>query len=370
MASKLERVPRFCHSGAVPIPDQRDPEITRKALTEWLAAQVGEPVELSEISTPGGTGFSNETLLFDATWDGGTRGLVARLKPRGYAVFPDLDPMRQWRTLEALNDHTDVPVPAVLWAEDDDALLGSPFFVMEKVEGLVPSDVPSYNAEGFLLDLTPDERRALWESGVDAMARVHRVDWQSAGFGFLDCAEDGARGLPQYLAYLERYFEWAARGKPYPEAERAWGWLANHVPTDEPVGLCWGDSRPSNMLFHEGRCAAVLDWEMVRLGAPEQDLGWWLFFDRFASEGYEVPRLEGLPDRDATIALHEALIDRSVRTGSLMFYEVLAGFYFALIMMRIGQMMIEYEWMPADSDFETNNPSTHLLSTVLDEVGA
>lgn len=351
----------------MPVPDPRDPELTRKALEQWLSDQTGAAVEVSEVSSPDGTGFSNETLLFDAAWGGETHGLVTRLKPRGYAVFFDLDPLRQYRTLDLLNRHSDVPVPGVRWVEESDELLGSPFFIMERVDGFIPSDVPSYNAEGPLVDLTPDERRALWLSGLEAMSRVHRIDWVAAGFDFLDVPALGGAGLPQYLAYLERYADWARQGKDYPEVDEAWRWLQEHRPEDEPVGLCWGDSRPSNMIFDDGRCAAVLDWEMVRLGAPEQDLGWWTFFDRFASEGYDVPRLEGLPSRDETLGIYEELLGRPIRVESLRFYEVLAGFYFALIMMRIGQAMVEYEWMPADSNFDVDNPSTELLRKVLAE---
>ena len=109
------------------IPAQRDPELTRKTLEQWLAAKLphSSDVAVSELTAPGGSGFSNETLLFDATWsdDDGphAEGMVVRLKPPGYAVFMDTDVARQYRILDALHGRSAVRVPRPLWLEEDGA---------------------------------------------------------------------------------------------------------------------------------------------------------------------------------------------------------------------------------------------------------
>ena len=130
------------------------------------------------------------------------------------------------------------------------------------------------------------------------------------------------------------------------------------------MSLVWGDSRIGNMIFRDFRCVAVLDWEMVTLGNPIEDLGWWLFVDRHHSEGLEAPRLPGFPSREQTVARYEERVGR--RVENLEYYEIFAGFRFGVIMIRLAQQMVEYGLMPAESDFETNNIVTRLLAKLLD----
>jgi aminoglycoside phosphotransferase (APT) family kinase protein len=103
---------------------------------------------------------------------------------------------------------------------------------------------------------------------------------------------------------------------------------------------------------------------MVTLGNPVQDLGWNLFLDRHHSEGLDTPRLPGFPSREETIARYERLSGRSAEHVD--YYEVFAAFRFSVIMIRLAQMIVEYGFMEADSDFETNNTPTQLLAKMLD----
>jgi aminoglycoside phosphotransferase (APT) family kinase protein len=320
---------------------------------------------ITNLAPPSFTGFSNDTLLFDLTWTENGRaheqGMVLRLEPRGYTVFPEYDVGQQYRVMQRLGEATDVPVPRVYWLEESDALLGAPFFVMAKVEGRIPPDNPPYHAAGWMTEIAPEERAALWWDGLDVLARIHRLDWRRLGFDFLVGHE--RPGLDAQLAYYRRYLAWAARGKPQPIAEAALAWLERHHPGDEPLGLCWGDARIGNMIFAGGRCRAVLDWEMVTVGNPVQDLAWWLFLDRHHSEGIGVDRLPGLPGRAETVARYEALTGQ--RVAHLDFYEMFAGFRFAVIMCRLSQMLIAFDVLPPDSDMETNNIVTQLLAKML-----
>ena len=127
----------------MPVPAQRDLEQARSQLAQWLAPRLGDGVEVSEITSPGLTGFSSETLLFDALLpDGSTRGLVAKVAPTGYRVFLDPQFEAQFRVLSALAAHSDAPVPSAHWYEDDTSVLGAPFYVMGMIQGRVPSDNP------------------------------------------------------------------------------------------------------------------------------------------------------------------------------------------------------------------------------------
>ncbi|HVA44627.1 MAG TPA: phosphotransferase family protein [Acidimicrobiales bacterium] len=350
----------------MPIPAQRDLEVARQAIRSWLTARRPDAsgLAISELSAPGATGFSNETLLFDATWtEGGSRrseALVLRVKPTGYRVFLEDDFELQHRVLRELGSRG-VRVPRVRELELDPTVLGAPFFLMDRVTGQAPGDSPPYNAEGFLKDMEPPERHQLWLSAMDAFTEVHRESLKG-GFEFLAKPHRGATGLEQQLNYYEESLAWGSAGRSQPVAEAAWDWLSSHVPAKKPTALSWGDARIANMLFEGPECRAVLDWEMLSLGGPEMDLGWWLFLDRFSSEGNGLARLDGLGSRQETIDLWQERT--GLVAGDVEFYEVFAGLRFAVVMMRLAQMFRQWE-LPVDPDMETNNPVTQLLAGLL-----
>jgi aminoglycoside phosphotransferase (APT) family kinase protein len=346
------------------VPAQRDLESTRSQLASWLAPRMGEGVEVSEILTPGGTGFSSETLLFDATLPGGeTRGMVVKVEPTGYRVFLESRFEEQFRVLEALRDHSDAPVAPPLWYEPDPSLLGSPFYVMGKLEGRVPQDNPNYTAEGWLKELSAAEQKELWRSGVAAMARVHATDWKAAGLGFLDDPARGQPGLDQQLTYYREYLMWAAKGAPHPLLAQGLGWLDANRPTDEPLDLCWGDARISNIIFDGTRAAALLDWEMVTLGNGEQDLAWYIYMHRWFTEVLGNPDLPGIPSRAETTAHYESLTGRTVR--HLDYYEVFAAFRYCVVMTRLADIMVVFDLWPADEEFIGGTLANQGLELVL-----
>ena len=349
---------------------QRDLIATRAAFAAWLAKTLPDArdVEVGELSAPGATGFSNETLFFDLAYTAGggervARRLVLRVQPTENQVFPDYDLDKQIRTMRLL-EKTDVPVPRVLWYEPDAAVLGAPFYVMAHVGGMIPTDNPPYHTGGWVTEAPPAEREALWWSAVEALAAIHRLDWRAIGFGFLEDPVETRSPIAVQLDQYRRYFEWAARGKRHPTCEDALAWLEANAPTGEPTRLEWGDARIGNMIFGSGgRCVAVLDWEMVTLGSPEADLAWFLFLDEHHSRGVGAPRLPGFPSREATLARYAELTGHTPR--HLPYYEVFAAFRFSVIMMRLAQQFTTLGLLPADSDFETNNTPSRMLADML-----
>lgn len=350
----------------MPVPDQRDPEVTRAVLARWLAErspQTGR-VAVTALEIPQTSGFSAETLLFDAELDGRTERLVAKVAPRRYQVF--LDPLPyadQYRLLRLLDERTDVPVPPTRWFEPDAALLGAPFYVTDRVDGVVPEDFPPYHQAGWVTETAPETRARLWWSGVEVLARLHRLD--PAPFAFLDRPEYGPAGLAQRLGYYARYLDWACP-EPHPACEEALRWLrANRPDEPDPPVLLWGDGRIGNIIYGEdGSPRAVLDWEIATLGAPEEDLAWYLYLDRHHSEGIGVPRLPGFPSPGETVARYEELAGRPMR--NMAYYEVLSAFKFAVIMARIGRAFIDFGLVPADSDFPIDNTASQLMAALLD----
>ena len=357
----------------MPVPDQRDPEAARERLNAWLSARMGDAtdVAVTAVRSPATRGFSSETLPFDAEWTrGGERhrgAYVARVAPTAYQIFPEARSGfdRQYRVMRALTEHTGVPVPDVHWFEPDPALLGAPFFVMDHVAGRVPSDMPPYHQDGWVAELDATARARMWWGTLEHLARVHRLDHHRLGLDFLDERAYGAPGLDQRLGYYAEYLPWAYDG-PQPTARAALDWLvANRPPQRHPPSRLWGDARLGNVVFAgDGTPRALLDWENATLGAPEEDLAWFCYLDRHHSEGINVPRLAGFPDRAETVAGYERLLGRPL--DDLGYYETLSAFKFGVIMARIGQAFIDFELIPPDSDFPVNNTATQLLARVLD----
>lgn len=361
----------------MPIPQQRDAEQSKKSLAAWFAGvlHADGDVALSDFRGPGATGFSNETLIVDATWTAGgaptSETFVVRVAPTGYTLFPDAAFEVQYRVLRALTEKSSVPVPNVRWYETDPGVLGAPFFVMDEVVGSVPPDNPPYHVAGWLHDVTPEVRERIWWGAVDTMAELHGLDWRGLGLDeFLDHPDLGEPGLPQQLAYYEAFLESVEKDEAVPMARRALAWLKDHLPTtDEPLVLCWGDARVGNVMYDDqGNRLAVLDWEMVALGSPSQDVAWAWFLDRHHSEALDVPRLEGFPSKEATIARYE---QRSgLRLTAMDFYEVFAAFRFCVIMGRLAVIFKDWGLLPAEDAMAQENTVTRLTATVLAERGA
>ena len=324
-----------------PTPKLADPDAAQRGLRQWFAERHSgaENIKITDFSIPENSGMSNITLLFDLAWRDGKgphqQSYVARLQPtEGKLVFPEYDLSVQYRAMAGVQKQ--VPVPPLFGLEEDPAVIGTPFYVMEKVEGIVPPDMPPMHMAGWLCDdATPKQREHLWWKGVEAMCKVHEVDWKKAGFDFLNRTERAERALDQQLDYWGHYLRWAPEGIPHPEYERGFQWfLDNKPPPDEDVGLCWGDSRMGNTMFTPDRkeVAAVLDWEMVTLGNRVQDLSYWVLLDQTLSVGMSVPRLEGMPDEDETVNFWAR--KTGLDSTHYLYYKFFALWRFGLILTR------------------------------------
>lgn len=346
--------------------DDRDLVSLHDTLAAWLRAKAGPTAELSALKRPN-AGLSNETFMCDLAVrdNGATRslGLVARLEPSNLRVFPEYDLVGQARIMQALAD-SDVPVPHVRWVEADAAALGSPFYVMDRIDGTVPSEVPPYHSFGLLFDATPARRAAMWWSGIETLARIHRIDWEQRGLSFLGAPGGGTDALDRQLDYYERFLTWAAEGEPQPILEAALRWLRDNRYTPKRIALCWGDARLPNMIFRDDRVAGVLDWEMAFLCDPEADLAWWLFMDWQGSEGYGIPRLDGFPTWEDTVRRYEQLTGAPVE--HLRWHEVFAALRFGVVMVRVARHMMANGIPTPTDDFQHDNPCTQRLAALLD----
>lgn len=347
---------------------QRDLEATRATMASWLAETCGRSVTSVGELTPPDQGSSNETLLFDVTFDdddgggGGRERLVLRVQPDGNQLFRDPDVSFQWRVQRAVATHPAIPAPEVIAVERGDGVLGSPFYVMRAVEGRVLGDVPSPHQAGWLTELSPEER-ARWHRGaLDVLLAVPEVDWREQ----LDwmAPPPGTTGLRHLTDELLDWFRWAEEGRDLGVIAEAADHLAGHVPDDDTLVLSWGDARYGNMLFAEDlSVAAALDWEMAAIAPPQVDLGWWLMYDEFHTTCVGAPRLEGYPSREETIRLYEERSGRSV--GDLAWYEMLAAFRFAVIISRYTLIQVERGVLQPSTTMHLGNPITQLLARQL-----
>jgi aminoglycoside phosphotransferase (APT) family kinase protein len=339
------------------------PEL-RERLCRWLQLQIprAQQLEISEFTSPE-AGASNETLLFSASWleqgERRERGLVARLKPSGQGIFPSYNLALQYRAMAALAD-SGVPVPAMVALEEDDRVLGRPFYVMEQVQGRYLADNPPYHMDGWLTRCGPDERGTIWRNAIREIAKINKVVWQERGFGEICDYAPHATPLEQQFAEYSRFLEWAeAQNRPYPKLHTCLAWLRQHQPDNQPIALCWGDAKASNLMMQGTDICATLDWEMVHLGNPVHDLAWWLVLDGSFTEGLGMPPLEGIPGREELIALWQQ--ESGYSAADLDYYEFFSVFQFGVIMARVGTLLTASGIFQPEDEFDINNTCTPLL---------
>lgn len=339
-------------------------------LVPWLQKKMpdAQHIAVSEIQKPG-MGLSNETYLFDLSWEEKGRqikkGMVLRAAPQDHRVFPDYHLGHQFLIMKALRQST-VPVPEMYWQEEDESVMGTPFYIMERLQGTMPKDYPSYHGSGFYFDATPEERAAMWWRGLDMVARTHMVDWKKLDLSFLGVPEGGTGPLDRQLAYWERFLGFIKDdpSERYPILEQALQWLKDNRYAPDRLCLCWGDARMGNVLYSENGfdVVAVLDWEMAFLGDPEADLAWYIFMDWYLAAEYNLQRLPGAPGRDETIRRYEELTGWKVKHYD--YNEVFAAMRFGMILISVVKKM-KRQGVPLSDDMYNNNCCTRRIAAIL-----
>ena len=302
------------------------------------------------------------SVLFEASWaageGAGRRGrYVARMAPEPGAVpvFPRYDLPAQYEVIRQVAARSDVPVPRLRWNEPAGGPLGTPFFVMDQVDGRTPLDNPPYVFGGWLLEASPQERARLQRASVAILTRLHAIADPAAAFPVLRPA-GGADALRGHVDGQHEYYQWAlARdGLRIPIIERGLDWLEAHWPREPgPDVLCWGDARIGNIIYQGFEPAAVLDWEMAALGPRELDVGWFVFLHRFFQDIAEFFGLDGLPGflrRSDVERCYTELAGTPLR--DMDFYLVYAARRHAIVMARIKRRMIHFgeDQVPDDPD--------------------
>ena len=331
--------------------------------------------------------MSSETLVFDAEWteDGERKKgeYVARVAPSPdeFPVFMDYALQAQYDAMRIVGERTSVPVPNVGLFEPTGEVLGTPFFLMDRIDGIVPPDVPPYNwgtapdIDGnWITDATDEERKKLQDSTIKAIVGLHEIQDAPDAFGFLDRHDyPGETYLARNLAWARAWYEWAVPdiGRS-PITEKTLDWLEANIPdtSGKDTVLCWGDSRIGNVMYQDFEPVGVLDWEMAALGPREMDISWMMFAHMVFESITEVFGFPGMPDFLAEAEVKATYQDLTgVELGDLTWYHLYNGVQWCVVFMRTGARSIHFGEVEKPDDVESLFHHKPLMERLLKEAG-
>ena len=369
----------------------RDAATVPGLLADWLAGLL-PPDAAPEVVLHAGidaNGMSSETLVVDATWtESGTRDqheYVARVAPapEDVPVFETYDLEGQYEAMRLVAAFSDVPVPQVSFMEPTGDVLGTPFFLMDRVAGLIPQDVLPYNfGDNWLFDADPADQRRLQDATVATIAALHAIPNAASTFSFLneastDPQRSGESPLARNLARTRAWYDFAVTdiGRS-PLAERGLDWLEAHLAEAEEQGsgdtvLCWGDSRIGNVVYTDFEPAAVLDWEMATTGPRELDLSWLVFAHQVFESITNVLDLPGMPHflrEQDVVATYESITGVSV--GDLTWFHVYNAVQWCVVFMRTGARSVHFGEIEPPDDLETLMHHKGLMESILERASA
>jgi aminoglycoside phosphotransferase (APT) family kinase protein len=256
-----EHAPRTGHRALAPY---EDASTLQAAVVRFLSQNAGRPVTVERLQKfPAGFSW----ITYGVKLHGHPRAddMILRIGPPS-GLFAPYSAMPEFQSLSALQG-SGVPVPRAFAASDDPSVLGAPFFFCERVAGDTPLPWGSDDA------MTDARRASLAADFIDSLAALHNFDWRRTELAQWDPGITVHNAADRQLDFWwERFQRWALRA--HPMAHRTFAWLRRNKPQASRVTLVHGDYRLGNFLERDQRISAILDWELVHLGDPVEDLGW------------------------------------------------------------------------------------------------
>lgn len=308
----------------VPAPIRPGEELDATRLNAFFAAHGLPPVgEVRQF--PGG--FSNLTYFLETK----TGGYVLRRPPFGAHIKGGHDMEREFRVLTTLRAAGFPAIPKPVLFCEDETVLGAPFYVMERVRGVILRAASAKNPA-----LTPDLMRRLGENLIGALAELHALDVEKNGLLAL--------GKPE--GYVRRQVEgWTGRYEKsqtddIPAMDELAAWLRGHRPPEQPTAFLHNDFKFDNVVLSPDltRIEAILDWEMATVGDPLMDLGaslayWCEAADPDFGKAFNLTHLPGCPTRREVANRYAARTGRDLT--HLPFYYAFGLYKNAVILQQI-----------------------------------
>ncbi len=227
-------------------------------LPAYLSAQWSIPIPELHIKAFKG-GFSNLTYLIESE----SFSYVLRRPPFGNKISKAHDMVREYKILMALEKAGYDKIPKAILCCEDESIIGAPFFIMEKVDGLI---IRNKAPEG----LESDFFTKLSHSAIDVLLELHALELTNSGL--INLGKPEGYVARQVAGWSERYIQ--AQTDDIPELKDAFEWLALNQPEHSSVAFIHNDFKFDNMVIREdASVAAILDWEMATVGDPLMDLG-------------------------------------------------------------------------------------------------
>ena len=266
-----------------PRPMHRFEEDVLNAYLERELEEYSGPMKVQQFEG----GQSNPTFLLTTP----SGRYVLRKKPPGVLLPSAHAVEREYRLYKALEE-TEVPVPKTYLLCEDSSIVGTPFFVMQYLEGRVFKDsaLPEYS---------PEDRRKIYFDMIRGLAALHTVDYEAVGLA--SYGKPGNYFARQTGRWTKQYV--AAQTHEIPSMEQLMQWLPNNMPEDDTTSIVHGDYQLYNIMFHETepRCIAVLDWELSTLGNPMADLAYNSMKYHEVFNGKPFEPTDGIPDESEVV---------------------------------------------------------------------
>jgi aminoglycoside phosphotransferase (APT) family kinase protein len=369
----VEDISRLQHSS-------RDVTTLPSVMSQWLSTVMpgGVAPDVTIESGVESNGMSSETIILTGRWEEGGQSVeqkwVARVAPSAedVPVFPTYRLDHQFEVIRLVGELTDVPVPRVRWIDDEGTVLGTPFFLMDHVSGIVPPDVMPYTFGGnWFADAPPERRRELQDATVEVLAKLHSIPDAEQTFAFLAGGQErsdpgngseidppGDTALRRHFGWLKDWYEFAVPDIGRSAlVEDALAWLEDNFPADlaaSPSVLAWGDSRIGNVLYEDFRPVAVLDWEMATVGPRELDVSWIIFAHMVFQELAGLAGLPGLPDVMREEDVRETYVRLTgAELGDLTWFYVYSGVIWCCVFMRTSARRVRFGEIEKPDDVES-----------------
>ena len=292
-------------------------------LPAYLSAQWSIPIPEIHIKAFKG-GFSNLTYLIESE----SFSYVLRRPPFGNKISKAHDMVREFKILEALEKAGYDKIPKAILCCEDESILGAPFFIMEKVDGLIIRNKRTEH-------VSADFFMRLSKSSIDVLLELHALELTNSGL--INLGKPEGYVARQVAGWSERYTQ--AQTDEIPELKNAFDWLARNQPLHSSVAFIHNDFKFDNMVIREdASVAAVLDWEMATVGDPLMDLGTTLAY--WAEEGdpdilkmFNLSYLEGNFSRAELVEYYASKSNLDV--SKILFYYVFGLCKVAVIAQQI-----------------------------------